>query len=551
MEYVIKLAAAVGNGSGYARSIINAAAHSEPTARRCRLKRLAFALFFVASSPAIEVRQYQPHDFTLSAPVLGNPFDIDVHGEFTGPNGRMLRIPGFFDGGGKWKIRFSAPVPGAWKMRTFSPVAALNGQTEDIQASPNTQANSHGVLRVDPQHPYHFLFEDGTRFFLMGYEADWLWGADMLDPQRKVMHRLIDQIAARGFNYVLVNVYAHDTRWCPGKVNEFDYGPSPVYAWEGTNEKPDHSRLNPRFFQIYDGMMDALREKGIVAHIMVKVYNKQVRWPAAGSADEARFFRYVTARYQAYPNVVWDFAKESYNEKNNQLQKNLIDQVRAADAYRHMMGVHDDDAYEWDSTLNTNLDLRIDQQHHDWEQMIAFDRAQRARPIVNVEYSYELGVEPLLTHTNVNQVDWKENLVRAYRIMMAGGYVAYYYNNTAWDIVKPDPEPPGYARFQIMKQVFESMPYWRMNPEPSLAVGGTCLSDRSSTMLCLAEGKQPRPRERRLTLNLTSFASALNTEWINTWTGEHKPAGKLSPGIATVDYPKEFEGAPALLLLRR
>ena len=284
---------------------------------------------------------------------------------------------------------------------------------------------------------------------------------------------------------------------------------------------------------------------------MFKVYNKQVNWPAAGSAAEARFFRYVTARYQAYPNIVWDFAKESYNEKNNRLQRNLIELVRSTDAYRHMVGVHDDDIYEWDPKLGATLDLRIDQQHTDWEQMITFDRARRRRPVVNVEYSYELGVEPLPTHSNVNQVDWKLNLVRAYRILFAGGYIAYYYNNTAWDIVKPDPEPPGMARFQILKQLFESVPYWRMDPAPALAVGGDCLSDGATTMMCLAEGEQPREKDRHLTLNLTGFSGALGAEWVNTWTGERKVMGRIEAGVATVDYPADFGGAPAILVLRR
>jgi hypothetical protein len=28
------------------------------------------------------------------------------------------------------------------------------------------------------------VYQDGTRYFLLGYEADWLWGADPLDPER-------------------------------------------------------------------------------------------------------------------------------------------------------------------------------------------------------------------------------------------------------------------------------------------------------------------------------------------------------------------------------
>jgi hypothetical protein len=515
------------------------------------MKTLTLFIAAALSTYAVDVEQFKPHDFSFTAQVSGNPFAAELTGVFTGPNNQVLRIPGFHDGGNAFKIRFAAPAAGTWTMRTESAIPALNAKSESINARANPNPRVHGVLEIDREHPYHFRFPDGARFFLMGYEADWLWGADMLDPQRKLMHRLIDQIDARGFNYVLVNVYAHDTRWCKGKAHELDFGPPALYAFGGSNEKPDHGVMNPRFFQIYDGMMNALLEKGIVAHMMIKVYNKDVNWPKPGSEEEARFFHYVTARYQAYPNIVWDFAKEAYNEKNEVLQKNLTDLVRNLDAYKHLVAVHDDDAYEWDASLNANIDFRTDQQHSDWEQMIAFDRAHRRRPVVNVEFSYELGVEPLPTHTNVNQVDWMEMLKRAYRILMAGGYVAYYYNNTAWDIVKPDPEPPGQARWQILKQTFESIPYWRMDPVPNLAVGGTCLAEAASTWICYLEGAKTRRKENNITLNLTSLSGKANAEWINTWTGARKAAGEVSGGIKTFDYPEDFNRAPALLILRR
>jgi hypothetical protein len=502
------------------------------------------SFLLLAMLPAVAtVEVYHPRDFEFRAAATGNPFDVALAAEFSGPGGARMRVPGFYDGDGVWKVRFSPPAAGTWSMRTVSPVAALNGQTAEIAATPNRNPNVHGVLQVDPEHPYHFRFQDGTRFFLMGYEADWLWGADMLDPSRKLMRRLIDQIAARGFNHVLVNVYAHDTRWCPGKVNEWDFGPPAVYSWEGTNDKPDHSRLNPKFFQIYDGMMRALFDKGINAHIMLKVYNKQVNWPAKGSREEERYFRYVTARYQAFPNLVWDFSKESYNERDNQLQKNLLDLVRSEDAYRHLVTAHDDDAYEWDPALNRNLDFRTDQQHSHWAEMTAFDRAYRRRPVVNVEFSYELGVEPLPTHTNRNQVGWQQMLHRAYLIYLAGGYAAYYYNNTAWDIFKPDPEPPGHARWQLLKEVLTSVPYWRMSPRPELAAGGPCLAEPGRQYACYVDG-------RDIVLNLGGLTAEAAAEWVNTWSGEREGAGKLGPGVVRVARPKAFGDAPALLLVR-
>jgi hypothetical protein len=501
---------------------------------------------------ATTVSRYRPHDFVFQANVSGDPFAIELYGEFTGPNATVLRVPGFFDGGSTWKIRFMAPHEGEWRLRTVSPVAALNGREELITAGPNSNPNIHGLLRVDPDHPYHFRWEDGTRFFLMGYEADWLGLAHMEDPERKSMNRLVDLMHSRGFNYVLANVYAHDTRWAPGKSCEWDYGPPAMYAFGGTNEKPDHGQLNTEYFKAHEKMMYALWDKGIVAHLMIKVYNKNVNWPAPGSEAERRYFKYVTARYQAFPNLVWDFSKESFNEKNNLLQKQLVDLVRSEDAYKHMMAVHDDDSYEWDPALSMNLDFRTDQQHSHYAEAIAFDRAMRVRPVVNVEFGYEYGVENLPTHTHRNQSDWKEHLRRAYVIYFAGGYGAYYYNNTAWDVVKPDPEPPGMARWQILKQTFSELPYWRMSPCNELAVGATGLCDGGAVRAFYLDPTGPGLNQRpgaRMTLNLRGMNGSAEAVWVNTWTGERTEPVKIRPSVAVWQKPASFGEAPGVLIV--
>jgi hypothetical protein len=46
---------------------------------------------------------------------------------------------------------------------TVSPLAALNERIETgIRCVPNRHAAIHGALLVDPAHPYHFVYEDGT-----------------------------------------------------------------------------------------------------------------------------------------------------------------------------------------------------------------------------------------------------------------------------------------------------------------------------------------------------------------------------------------------------
>jgi hypothetical protein len=340
-----------------------------------------------------------------------------------------------------------------------------------------------------------------------------------------------------------VNVYAHDTSWSAERKHAWDWGPAELFVWEGTNEKPDHSRLNVQFFRLYDGMMEALREKGIVAHIMLKVYNKRVNWPDRGSAAEKRYFKYVVARYQAFSNVVWDYSKESYNEKDNQLQAHLLEFVRSQDAYRRLTTAHDDDLYEWDPAFQHTLDFRTDQQHADFAAAIAMDRAMRKRPVVNSEFGYERGVDQFPTYRVVH--DWEEQLRRAYWVYLAGGYGVYYYHNTAWDVFKPEPEAPGMARFQLLKDALAALPYWRMNPADELAVGGPCLALPGEAYAVYVE-------KQYVTLNLTHLAGVANGEWMNTWTGAKVPV--LLQG-GRVHYrlprPEPFGSAPGLLVVRK
>lgn len=503
------------------------------------------ALCCAVADGATSIEMYHSHDFSFQAAAAGNPFDVELTGEFTGPEGIHIGVPGFYDGEGRWIIRFSPTREGEWTMSTRSPLAALNGKTEaGIRCLPNRHKAIHGGLLVDPAHPYHFVYEDGARYFLLGYEADWLWGADMLDPDRKLMRRLIDQMAGRGFNHVIVNVYAYDTGWSKGREHAWDWGPAPVYPWEGTNAKPDHSRLNPKFFQLYDRMMSELRDKGLVAHIMLKVYNKQVNWPEKYSRDEERYFRYVVARYQAYSNVVWDFSKEAHNERDFGLQRRLMELVRASDAYRRLLTTHDDDAFYWTPEFNKAIDFRTDQQHTFWPETIAFDRSIRAYPVLNSEFGYERGVETFPTYRVVHE--WQEQLRRAWLIYLAGGYGVYYYHNTAWDVVKPDPEPPGMQRFQLLKDTLSVLPYWRMEPHNELAVGGPCLAEPGRAYACYVDGNQ-------LTLNLLALEAPdkVRAEWVDTWTGKREPV-KLNRAqvYRQLRKPESFGAAPAVLVVR-
>ena len=120
--------------------------------------------------------RFAPYDVRLRGAVPhANPFLVDLRATFAGPDGRRRVVPGFYDGDGTWIVRFCPDAEGAWHYSTESAAADLNGLAGHVTCRANDNPRVHGALRVDPEHPYHFLYEDGTRPFVLGYEANWLW----------------------------------------------------------------------------------------------------------------------------------------------------------------------------------------------------------------------------------------------------------------------------------------------------------------------------------------------------------------------------------------
>ena len=498
-----------------------------------------------AEGPGERAALWAPRDFTFqSARSHGNPFMVSFWTVVKGPNGQEFAALGFYDGAQDWKVRVSPNTPGEWTIETRSDDADLNGRTLSFIAVPNENPSVHGGLRVDGDHPHHFIWEDGTRCFLMGYECDWLWALDADDPAVPTVNRFLDLLAANGFNHIILNTYAHDTHWCRGRTNEHDYGPPPMYAWEGSNENPVHGRLNLTFWRHYDRVLEALWRRGIVAHIMIKVYNKMVEWPAKGSAEDGLYFRWVLARYAAFPNVVWDFSKEAHIEKDLEYKLTRFRLIRAHDPYRRLITNHDDDQAYDAGAYNEFLDFRSDQQHSRWREVILRQRRHRPWPVVNVEFGYEHGPKGMEDKTYKVVQPPEEVCRRAWEICMAGGYVAYYYTYTAWDVVRPEDVPPGYAHFRRLRAFFEGTNYWLLNPADELASEGYCLANPGREYVVFLN--QARP----FTLRLEGLAEAVRGEWYGLFTGRRAATGSLSNGEAHLTPPAEWGGGPVALHVR-
>ena len=146
--------------------------------------RNLFCLFISLLAPVISTAtanaantapapRWQPHDLSFTAQARPpNPFVISFAATVKGPAGESFLVPGFFDGSGTWKIRVAPTAEGQWSLVTKSDLKELDGQTATFTCVTNPNLKVHGVLRVDKAHPHHFIFDDGARFFMQGYEYD-------------------------------------------------------------------------------------------------------------------------------------------------------------------------------------------------------------------------------------------------------------------------------------------------------------------------------------------------------------------------------------------
>ncbi|TVR64739.1 MAG: DUF4038 domain-containing protein, partial [Spirochaetaceae bacterium] len=335
---------------------------------------------------------YRPIDIAIDAGYpTGNPFFAQIEGRFTSPDGGVLRVPGFYAGSDRWTIRFSPTTPGSWTYTVRSAdIPTADGMTGEVTA--RVPGNPpHGVLRVSESFPMHFAFEDGTHHFMNAYECDWLFALDLESGGLEKTGELVRQIKKYSFNTVLMNVFAYDSSWTPGKTSEYDYGPPAMYAWEGSNDEPDHSRINTAFFDHLDKVIHLLYENDLMIHLFFKVYNKMVNYPDTYSPEDDMYFRYITARYQAYPNITWDFSKESKNEPDKNYLENRLNYIKSLDAYNHMVTTHDDPGYFSSASRTRSVDFFTAQQHTNFHYSALVARERYKMPYFNSEFGYEHG----------------------------------------------------------------------------------------------------------------------------------------------------------------
>jgi hypothetical protein len=202
---------------------------------------------------AQSVERWGVYEVTVKGPTNGNPF-LDVRFAARFAQGYdSIEVPGFYDGDGNYRVRFSPEKQGRWSYSTIGSVPELNGKTGDFTVVAPTAGN-HGPVRV--ANTFHFAYADGTPYKQVGTTCYvWTHQPDALQETT------LKTLAASPFNKLRFCVFPKRYSW---NTNE----PS-MYAFEGTPRNFDTTRFNPKFFQHFEKRILDLQKLGIEADIIL------------------------------------------------------------------------------------------------------------------------------------------------------------------------------------------------------------------------------------------------------------------------------------------
>jgi hypothetical protein len=335
----------------------------------------------------------------------GNPYlDVSFEAIFQ-LKGRTIRVPGFYDGDGVYKIRFMPDAEGAWTYKTRSATKTLDGHQGSLNVTAPSAGN-HGPVRVRNQ--FHFAYADGTPYFPFGTTC-YAWTHQPLAEQEKTLATL----SKTGFNKIRMGVFPKDY---PYNTND------PLHdIFEEVDGERDFDRPNYESFRHFETQIGRLCDLGIEADVIM--FHPYDRWGYSDMAEEQdfRYVAYLAARFGAYRNLWWSLANEYdflLNTKPMDRWDRFFQILEEEDPYRHLKSIHN-------GNVLANYDHRKPWVTHSCIQNWDVKRTQEWRrtwgkPVINDEPEYEGNL--IQCWGNISALELTH---RFWTTVMRGGYAGH------------------------------------------------------------------------------------------------------------------------------
>jgi hypothetical protein len=479
----------------------------------------------------------------------GNPFtDVRVGATFTPHGGSPINVDGFCDDqdGRCFRVRFCPSI--AETEYKFSLTTNIEADKKFTGSFRTTRPEGMQPIIVNPEYPKHFQFALSRRpFYHLGLTAYHLLDISNDDKQ---IEKLLDYCIRNGFNKVrfLLTGYPrdNDTRSISEYKFEGDlwklpnYGAppgqlNPLPAWLGKPHHYDFTRFNVAYWQKVDRVVQAMRDRGIVATCIFTIEKQNLpKEYGALTENEKRLYHYAIARLATFSNVWWDLGNEHNEYRKPDWARKMGTLVKEWDPYDRLCSAH---GYaDWNYDNQSWADYIITQQYGDCAEVNQWVLKywDIPKPYVNEEYGYEGTLDEPKHGQNTDRVrkcHWS--------IALAGGYVTYgdwTYGSPFYTGRIGKGKAP--AQLRHLRETFESIPYTIMEPHNELVgKGAFCLAAVGDIYLVYL------PNVRETVLNTGLRGQSCTITWIDPRTGKRTSSIDTAKDKITLRGPSSGDWA--------
>lgn len=447
-------------------------------------------------------------EYELAYRDASNPFtDIRLEATFTHES-EAVKVNGFYDGDGVFKIRFMPNHEGQWQFVTYSNAAALDGQRgEFVCVAPS--ARNHGPVRV--AHQTHFAYDDGTPYIPVGTTC-YVWNlqGDALEAQT------LKTLEHAPFNKMRMCVFP--------KRYEFNQNEPPCYPFPGESGNWDLSQFNPAYFQHLEKRIGDLQARGIEADLIVFHPYDHGAWGFDHLPAEVndRYLHYLVARLAAFRNLWWSFANEYdlFFDREMDDWDHYMKLVQEADPYDHLRSIHNlGKFYDHGKPWVTHCSIQ-----HDVTGNTAVWLKRYNKPVVIDECGYEGNI-----HLHWGDLSPEEMVERFWRGFVQGGYVGHgetYLNDAdvLWWSKGGQLRGESVPRIAFLREIFEQAPPLT----PTVGLEREAIDLKDAQIRARFTGQQKPEGDPIAAIGARETAGGYNTEkgYYLFYLGAHQPSAR-------------------------
>lgn len=206
---------------------------------------------------------------------------VQFSADFTSEKGTKLTIPGFWDGGNTFRLRFAPTEMGGWRYVTYSSLPELDGQEGAFTVTAAQGENPlfvHGGFLKASDNGRYITYTDGEPFFLL---SDTLWFIPgTVKMPMPVLQRCLAKRRSQGFSAIVIGMI----EGAPG-----------IQIQQRYHQTGD---ITLSYWRTADESIRAIIDSGMAVFVQ-PMWAGGSDWP--DDSEWQDILDYMTARYAAWP----------------------------------------------------------------------------------------------------------------------------------------------------------------------------------------------------------------------------------------------------------